>query len=209
MDRLWLQKKFKTHPTKSKAELARHLSLEPSAISKILAGGRQIKAAEYVRMQQFFGDDAVVGMQGHAYEQSDVNDKYVLGQLSSAGLSEDTESQVPSEDSWVMPASLLSPKTKAAPEDIKIFTVQETAMMPDFNKGENVLVDISDKKPSPAGVFVISDGMANVIRQCSYIPHSDPAVIKVSAIDTKYEDYEIMLSEAQLIGRVIAKLQWL
>lgn len=42
------------HPKKTKAQLARLLGLEPPAVSKILAGTRQIKAQEYMKMREFF-----------------------------------------------------------------------------------------------------------------------------------------------------------
>lgn len=55
MDSQWLQLQFRLNPDKTKADLARALGLEPPAISKILAGNRQIKAQEYVKMREFFG----------------------------------------------------------------------------------------------------------------------------------------------------------
>ena len=82
-------------------------------------------------------------------------------------------------------------------------------MMPDLQQGERVLVDLSDTKPSPAGVFIVSDGLGQIIRQCEYVPHSDPPAIRFSARNPKYEPYTIPLARAQIIGRVLAKLQWL
>ncbi|MBI1326222.1 MAG: hypothetical protein GC136_01105 [Alphaproteobacteria bacterium] len=55
MDKKWLETQFELNPQKSKAGLADAAGLAPSAISKILGGIRQIKAAEYIRMRTYFG----------------------------------------------------------------------------------------------------------------------------------------------------------
>lgn len=208
MDKVWLHKQFESNPDKTKAQLARFLGLEPPAISKILSGGRQIKAHEYVRMREFFGVPERSGLgDGPRYDMP--QDSFVISPLKAEGLAEPKPFQGQTEDSWVMPASLMAQKTKASPEQIKIFSVEESAMNPDFISGEKVLVDLSDTKPSPAGVFILSDGLGHIIRRCEYIAHSKPALIKISASSPQYETYERPLDEAGLIGRVIAKLQWL
>lgn len=201
MDRNWLKIQFDMHPEKTKADLAKALGLEASAISKILAGTRQIKASEYMNMRGFFG----LPNDGERAENFG-RDSYILEPL---GLSEKENNPADSaQDSWVMPASLFENRTSATPDKIKIFDIREDAMIPDFQKGEKVLVDLSDRSPSPAGVFVISDGMGHMIRQCAYVPHSDPAEIRFSAVNNKYDSFTMPLTKAEIIGRVIAKLQW-
>lgn len=202
MDSEWLKTQLRLQPDKSKADLARALKLGAPAISKILSGTRQIKAQEYIAMRRFFGMpvDGVRAASGGGER------AYVLEPLA-AGLQEQSTS---SEDhSWVIPANVLKSKTKAPPEEIKIFAVQENAMTPDFKSGEHVIVDLSDKKPSPPGVFVVSDGMGHMIRQCQYVPQSDPPEIKFTAHNNQFESYILPLEKSDIIGRVIAKVQWL
>lgn len=203
MDAQWLEAQFRINPGKSKAELARALGLEAPAVSKVLAGIRQIKAHEYVGMRKFF-DLPVDGEQAVSFGTS-----YVLKPLNNKELEERVRTDHEGDNAWVMPASLLKAHTEAEPEQIKIFAIQENAMVPDFMPGEQVLVDLSDKRPSPPGVFVVSDGLGYIIRQCSYVPHSQPPEIKLSSIDTKYDSCTLPLEKTEIIGRVIAKLQWL
>ncbi|MCB9991967.1 MAG: hypothetical protein H6867_11475 [Rhodospirillales bacterium] len=204
MDAAWLKSQFAMNPEQSKADLAKALGLEPPAISKILSGQRQIKAHEYVGMRKFFG----LPVDGtHAVQQGGLAGKnYVLSPLENT-MKEPAPAA--SDESWVMPARLFENRTSAPPDQIRIFAVQEDAMAPDILRGENVLVDLSDKKPSPAGTFVVSDGLGHIIRQCEYVPHSDPPEIRLSALNRKYEPYTVKLAKAEIIGRVIAKLQWL
>ena len=97
----------------------------------------------------------------------------------------------------------------APPEKIKIFSVHEKAMAPEFSEGEQVLVDLSDTDPKNPGFFVVHDGFAHIIRHCAYIPHSKPARVRMTAQSAKIPPFEAPAAKARLIGRVIAKLQWL
>lgn len=203
MDRDWLQAQFRAYPDKSKAGLARALGVEPSAVSKILNGTRQIKAAEYVRMRQFFGLPSDGG------RTADLPNSYRLDPL--PGLSEKASPQGgmdTAQEAWVMPASLLAARTKAPPEQIRIFAIQDQAMMPDYRPGEQVLVDLSDVKPSPPGVFVLSDGVGHIVRQCEIVPNEKPLSVRVRALNSSYESYRLRMEQAGIIGRVIARLQW-
>jgi transcriptional regulator with XRE-family HTH domain len=202
MDKDWLEMQFRINPGQSKADLARVLNLDPPAISKILAGTRQIKASEYVAMRRFFG----MPKEASTPHQASAGASYTLKPLEH-GLREQTEAQ--DEDSWIMPAHLIRSRTQAPPEQIKVFAVNENTMMPDFVPGEQVLVDMSDCKPSPPGVFVLSDGMGHILRQCALVPGSNPLEIKISTRSKQFEDYILPVRDARMIGRVIAKLEWL
>ena len=197
MDATWLKTQFQLYPDKTRADLARALALDPPAISKILAGGRQIKAHEYIAMRHFFGlpVDGARAVAGAGFRL----------QTLAQGLSErDTPDD---QDSWMMPARLLESKTQSPPEKIRIFTVRDNSMEPDFMVGSQVLVDLSDVMPSPPGVFVMSDGVGHVLRQCDVIPGETPLQINVGA--RSGVSFRLSADKAGIIGRVIARLDWL
>ncbi|MCB1556144.1 MAG: hypothetical protein KDJ15_02405 [Alphaproteobacteria bacterium] len=201
MDHLWLKKQFELNPGRTKAGLANALGLEPSGISKILSGNREIKAKEYKIMREYFGMP-LDGDRGASPSPG----AYIIKPLTH-GFSESEQETI--QDSWVVPASVMTAHTRTPPDKIKIFSVSENAMAPGFVRGEQVLVDLSDTNPSPPGVFVLSDGMGQILRQCEYIPHSNPPEIHISTPGNRYEPRTLPLSDTVLIGRVIAKLQWL
>ncbi|MBU0859628.1 MAG: LexA family transcriptional regulator [Alphaproteobacteria bacterium] len=200
MDNQWLHTQFTLHPDKTKADLARALGLDRPAISKILAGTRQIKATEYAGMRRFFG----LPVDGE--RAVDRGQSYVIQPLES-GLKEPAVAG--GADAWVMPASLFAHRTRTAPENIRIFTVQDNAMRPDLMPGETVLVDMADVTPAPPGIFLVSDGLGHIIRQCAPVPQARPPQIRLSALNAQYESYSLSPDRAGIIGRVIAKLQWL
>ncbi len=202
MDSTWLKTQLRLNPQKSKADLARALDLPPSAISKMLADGRQIKAQEYVSMRKFFGlaDNGpgrpVIG-----------GANYVLRPLEDIGDGRTKRHKPVKEDPWIIPARLLKGRTKAEAENIRIFSVRDNSMSPHFTTGEHVLVDLSDKKPSPPGFFVVSDGLNPIIRQCDIVPQSRPASVRLSG--GAGAPFIMPLKKADITGRVIAKLLWL
>lgn len=197
MDSQWLKTQFQLHPDKSRADLARALDLDPPAISKILAGGRQIKAHEYIAMRAFFGLPAD--------GERAVSGGYRLSPFAGQGLSDRVAAS--DQDAWIMPAKLLESKTQAPPDKIRIFTVQDHSMEPDFMPGAQVLVDLSDIMPSPPGVFLLSDGVGHVLRQCDVIPGETPLQIHMSA--RSGVSFRLSPDKAGIVGRVIARLEWL
>ena len=113
-----------------------------------------------------------------------------------------------SKNDWVIPANLMREKTSANAKQIRTFKVEEDAMSPDFKAGEYVLVDVSSIKPSPPGVFLVSDGMGEIIRQCEYIPQSTPSSVKLTAKKKGYDPVILELKDSTVIGRIIAKIEW-
>lgn len=203
MDSQWLKNQFDLNPDKSKTALARSLGLEAPAISKILNNTRQIKAHEYIKMRAFFGlpVDGANAAAGPARHQG------TLSPLDETGFRDDANTQS-SESHWIIPAEILSKRTQAPPGKVKIFQINETLMEPEFRRGEYVLIDLSDTHPSPPGAFVLSDGFGYMMRHCEFVPRSTPPEIVVSACRREFQPQTLALEDVSIIGRVIAKLQW-
>ena len=201
MDAQWLKTQFETQPDKTKAALAQALGLEAPAVSKILSGIRQIKANEYMIMRAFFG----LPIDGERAARND--NTYVLEPLEKKSGMLDSADDAQAD--WILPADILQKRTQSTPEHIKSFRVEDDKMAPDFKRDEHVLVDLEDCIPTPPGTFVVSDGFGYLLRNCEYVPNSDPAQIKISALDKHFQSQILNAEDFNLIGRVIAKLQWI
>lgn len=140
-----------------------------------------------------------------------VANQSILKPLSQDGQDTFLSDNAPSRDeqNWIIPEEILSQHTNTSPENIKIFTIKESVMEPDFKRGEPVLVDMSNEFPSPPGTYIISDGYSYLARQCEIISGSEPPEIKISARDEHFKAQVISLKDCKIVGRVIAKLQWL
>jgi hypothetical protein len=200
MDAQWLQFQFKTNPDKNKADLARALNLDPPAISKILNGTRQIKAHEYMSMRSFFGlpneNDST---------SSRIQNRSILQPLHAHSVNE----RAPADAQWIIPADILNQRTQTPSEKIHIFKIEDAAMEPEFLRGEHILIDTLDKTPSPPGAFLIFDGFGYMIRNCEYVARSSPPQIQITAHGKKFQPQILSASDLEIIGRAMAKLQWL
>jgi len=204
MNKQWLETQFQLNPEKKKADLAKALGLEAPAISKILGGIREVKAPEYVIMRKFFGLPSD-GKRAANLSQHDYVIKPLKHQNARGGMQDNGRS---TQSDWIIPAKLMKEKTDAKSDQIKSFRVAEDAMSPDFKMGEYLLIDTSIKRPSPSGVFLISDGLGEIVRQCEYIPQSEPPSIKITAKKEGYESFVLELNKDTIIGRVLAKIEW-
>lgn len=123
-----------------------------------------------------------------------------------AGLTGENEKVV---DAWYIPNAVVRSYSTAPATDMRIITVMGDSMEPTLQPGQRVLVDTGDRKPSPPGIFVVWDGLGLVVKRVQIFPHSDPARVKITSDNEKYEPYERTLEEAYVQGRVIGQWKWL
>lgn len=181
MDAQWLNQQFDKFPDKSKSDLSELLGIQPSGISKMLAGTRQIKAKEYMLMRKFFeqpGHGQSLGLKK-------------TGILSNAGMN-DFISQ-----GW----------TQGAPnQTYNVIEVSDAGMLPDFLPGERVLIDIKSGPDEKSGIFALEENGKTILR---IIEKNSPLKLKISALSKDAPAKLLPYGKVRILGRVIAKLNWL
>ena len=110
---------------------------------------------------------------------------------------------------WQVPSGVVRGYSTAPAAEMRIITVMGDSMEPTLQPGQRVLVDTGDRRPSPPGIFVVWDGLGLVIKRVQMLPHSEPARVKISSDNDKYDPYERTLEEAYIQGRVIGQWRWL
>jgi transcriptional regulator with XRE-family HTH domain len=123
-----------------------------------------------------------------------------------AGLTGENERVI---DSWYIPTGTIRSYSTAPANELRIITVIGDSMEPSLQPGQRVLVDTGDRRPSPPGIFVVWDGLGLVVKRVQILPHSEPARVKISSDNVKYDPYERTLDEAYIQGRVIGQWRWL
>lgn len=192
MDSQWLKQQFERHPGKSKASLAKFLGVVPPAISKILADQRQIKASEYILMRQFFGYPVDIPMESGVL---------LPERMASQGMGEKTHIfNIEDQDSVSQPI-FSSP-------NVSVFTIKDASMAPDFMPGDAVLIDLSETRPDPAGVFLVKMESGPTLRQCRVIPKSKPLTIEIKSLADGASPIKLPARKAGLIGRASGKIDW-
>lgn len=81
--------------------------------------------------------------------------------------------------------------------------VRGDSMEPTLRSGDRVIVDTNDRLPSPAGIFVLWDGMGTVIKRVEHIAGSDPTTFHIISDNSLHRSYELRAEDANVIGRVI------
>lgn len=102
------------------------------------------------------------------------------------------------------PSSSFRTMMGTTPDGVVIVEVIGDSMTPTLLPGQRVVVDTKDKSPSPPGIFVVWDGIGLVLKRAEGLAHTDPARVKISSDNPKYEPYERVIDEAFIQGRVIA-----
>lgn len=104
---------------------------------------------------------------------------------------------------WRLPTEFLT-ELKVQSADVYIIEAVGDSMDPTICSGDKLIIDTSPKgkKPSPAGIFAIWDGIGINVKRIEIIPNTEPQQIKISSDNPKHTSYERKASECCIIGRI-------
>lgn len=106
---------------------------------------------------------------------------------------------------WTIPKSSLGSMRNRA-NNLLIVSVGDDCMEPAFRMNDKVLINTADRSPSPAGTFLIWDGLGASLRQVEVIlPSQEEMRIKLTFFNKKYADVICPLKDIKIAGRVMAK----
>jgi len=89
-----------------------------------------------------------------------------------------------------------------APSRLRLLQVEGDSMLPTLEDGDTVLVDLSRKSPSPAGIFVLHDGLGLVAKRLEHVPMSELPRLRIISDNPHYAPYECLASEVTIVGRI-------
>lgn len=98
---------------------------------------------------------------------------------------------------------LIERELRAPPSSLLVMVAEGNSMLPDFQGGDQILVDTRRKSLAQPGAFCLWDGDGHVIKYLEKVPDSDPAKVRVVSANGLYEPRERLVEEINLIGRVI------
>ncbi|GBR15415.1 LexA family transcriptional regulator [Gluconobacter frateurii] len=110
-------------------------------------------------------------------------------------------------DHWSFPRALVSAFI-SDPSKLTIIRVAGDSMEPDYCAGDRILVDTGHTTPSPAGVYVLWDGLGVVLKRVEVVMGSEPKLIRIMSINPAYPAYELPLDDVRINGRVVGKWTW-
>ena len=86
---------------------------------------------------------------------------------------------------------------------LRVFSINGDNMEPTLLYHDIVLVDISQKTPSPPSIFILFDGAGMAAKRLEYVSNPKNQHIRVISDNPHYSTYECSISDAAIIGRVV------
>jgi transcriptional regulator with XRE-family HTH domain len=108
---------------------------------------------------------------------------------------------------WGIPGDYIRSEMLSTPEHVLVVAVTGDSMEPTLRPAERVFVNTADRKPSPPGIFVMWDGISNIIKRIEFIHGSDPPRVRVISDNQYHKEYEILLDDNTIVGRVIGSVR--
>jgi hypothetical protein len=119
---------------------------------------------------------------------------------------------------WHLPEDFLAGMLRVKPASALVFTYQsdsqfdpsQPGLASTIQPGDRVIVDVSDRRPSPPGLFLIHDGTGLVINHLE-VTHSmsdrnGEGTIRVSSRNPQYATYEVAPSYLRIVGRIKGRI---
>lgn len=106
-------------------------------------------------------------------------------------------------DEWGFPENWFRFHYGADPSHCCVVPVEDDAMFAELRIGDRVVVDTSRKEPSPAGIFLIDDGVAWTARHLEVLPGVEPPTVMITSRNHDYRSREARIEALKIVGRVI------
>jgi phage repressor protein C with HTH and peptisase S24 domain len=90
-----------------------------------------------------------------------------------------------------------------ASTDLRLISMHGDSMQPTFSHNDLLMVDLTQKHPSPPGIFLLFDGMGLSVKRVDYISHPSNPKARIISDNSQYSTYERSMTEVTLIGRVV------
>lgn len=104
---------------------------------------------------------------------------------------------------WLFPDGFLRNEAKVTPNQTLVMSVIGDSMIPTYQPGDRVLVDLAQNRLSTDTVYVISDGMSDPqIKRLQRVLFSEPAKVRIISDNPSLETDTVDLDRLQIIGRV-------
>lgn len=91
---------------------------------------------------------------------------------------------------------------RAKPDDLLIIEARGDSMEPDFQHGDQILIDKRDVNPIQPGPFALWDGDGFVVKLVERVP-SDRSRFRIFSSNGRYSSYEVSTEDVKIMGRPV------
>lgn len=185
-------------------ELAAALDLDENKISKVRSGERQMKAGEVLAATDWLDQQEA----GHYVPEPDLppvppdRDYLPVEVLPSyAGMGGGGNGEGDTELALI-PRRLIEDELRAKPSDLILIEARGESMLPDFQHGDQILIDRRDCNPVQPGAFALWDGDGYVVKLVERIPRQQGRY-RIFSANNRFSAYEVDEQEIRIMGRPV------
>lgn len=106
-------------------------------------------------------------------------------------------------DVWPFSRRYLVEELRLQPTSLAVLEVIGDSMEPTLRSGDRVMVNMTDKRVSQPGVFVLWDGDGTVVKRMELIPNTKPQRLRRISDNPLHQPYDVLASDTIIIGRVV------
>lgn len=101
-----------------------------------------------------------------------------------------------------LPRRLIEEELRGTPSDFELIDVRGDSMQPDFQHGDQILIDKRDRDPRQPGPFALWDEDGYVVKLVERVP-GKRGFYRIFSANNRYSDYEIEETETTIRGRPV------
>jgi hypothetical protein len=102
----------------------------------------------------------------------------------------------------LIPRRLVEDELRAKPTDLLLIEARGESMEPDFQHGDQILIDKRDRNPVQPGAFALWDGDGYVVKLVERIPRQ-AGRYRIFSANGRFSAYEVNADEVQIMGRPV------
>lgn len=183
-------------------DLAEALGIEQDKVSKVFAGKRRWRAEEALKLAELLGnhDNSTrhpeippAGNEG-GYVEVPVLPSFAG--MGGGGNGEGAQAVAK------LPRNLIEEQLRGRAADFELIDVRGDSMEPDFQHGDQILIDRRDRDPRQPGPFALWDDDGYVIKLVERVP-GRRGWYRVFSANPRYSAYEVEEREATIRGRPV------
>ena len=181
-------------------DIAEALNRERSVGTKLMNGGRAIKANEVPALLNLIAKaERDAGEDQPGRDDRDYIPVEVLPSFAGMGGGGSGEGDV---GTGLVPRRLVEDELRAKPSDMLLIDVRGDSMEPDFQHGDQILIDRRDTDPLQPGSFALWDGDGYVVKLVERVPQRR-GWYRIFSANNRYTPYEVNADEIRIMGRPV------
>ena len=186
-------------------DIADYLDISPDKVSKVFSGKRQWSGKELIKLTDWLDDllknDSIATRPD--LPAADIHSDYLPVEIlpSYAGMGGGGTGEGDPETGLV-PRRLIEDELRAKPSDFLLIDVRGDSMEPDFQHGDQILIDKRDTNPIQPGSFALWDGDGYVVKLVERVAQKT-GFYRIFSSNNRYSAYEVDAEEIKIMGRPV------